>query len=57
MWVRNIALNLSPADFLIFTELVQVALAELSGPPAAAKAIPALRRTVTAATRHRFSWS
>src|SRR5690606_1532696 len=57
VWVRNVALNLSPADFLIFAELAQVALAELAGPPAAAKATPALRRTVKASPTHRFSWN
>lgn len=57
MWVRNIALNLSPADFLIFTELVQVALAELAGQPTPAMATPALRRTIKASTTHRFSWN
>ena len=62
VWVRNIALNLSPADFLIFTDLAQVALAELptvkrqlSTPAAVNDPNPLLQGTVKASNNPRFS--
>lgn len=62
LWVRNIALNLDPIDFLLLVDLVRVALLAAGNQPIMGQSVPSneeqtqiFQRIVTASANLRFS--